>query len=314
MVKAKRWWSGFLITGLLSCGLVSGEEGSSIVPDKEDVVYGDHPRNRLDFYRAESETPTPVYVYFHGGGFVQGDKQSVKKSKLTRMCLENGISVVSANYRFVRDRDGVPGEPFPGSLLDGARVVQFVRFRARDWNVDPDRILLAGSSAGGLMSVWLALQDDLADPDSEDPVLRESTRVLGVYGSATQTTLDPDVILSQIGGNPRIHGSAILVYGATSMEEVRQMPEKVRAFSALNFVSPDDPPLYLRYSYPLAGTPLSPDTSTSVSIHHPMFGKLMCDRYAKLGLECVLSAKDQPAAESSWTFIRRILRETETGD
>ena len=274
-------------------------------PSEKDVRYGPYLRNVLDFYKADSEPPTPVLICFHGGGFVAGDKSSYAKNDLIRQCLEAGISVVSANYRFIRPKDGEPGYPYPAPMLDGARAIQFVRSKALEWNIDPERVALTGGSAGACMSIWLATHDDLAKPDSEDPVERESTRVSCVVGYGGQTTLIPEEILENIGGNPTIHPSLFPLYGVESMEEL-QKPEirkMMHDATALNHVSRDDPPMYLKYGGTLAGTPLPPDTKIGVSIHHAMFGKMMQDKYNELGLECTLSAEDVPAKESEWEFL-----------
>ena len=58
------------------------------------LSYGDHPRQVLDFYPAESDTPTPVVFYIHGGGWQGGDKKTNP-----RAFLDKGISVIAINYR-----------------------------------------------------------------------------------------------------------------------------------------------------------------------------------------------------------------------
>jgi acetyl esterase len=298
---------------VLSLGLsplaVSAEE--ALIATMADVAYGEHPRQKVDFYRSGSDDPTPVLIYFHGGGFVQGDKAKYAAAKMAKQCVANGISVVSANYRYTRSKPGVPGVPFPGPMMDCARVIQFVRGQAQAWNINPDRVVLTGGSAGGLMSVWVALQDDFADPDNPDLVARHSTRVSGVLGGSAQTTLDPRLILKHIGGSPRIHGTVTSFYGVDALDELEtpEMRVLVERASALNYVTADDPPLSLRYSrLALEGTPLSPDTSMSVSIHHPMFGKLMCDKYEVLGLDCDFSSSDRPPRESTWAFLSRVVK------
>ena len=53
------------------------------------------------------------------------------------------------------------------------------------------RIAVIGGSAGAASSLWLAYHDDMADPKSDDPVLRQSSRVCGAVAMGGQTTLDP---------------------------------------------------------------------------------------------------------------------------
>jgi acetyl esterase/lipase len=75
-------------------------------------------------------------------------------------------------------------------LTDGRRAVQFMRLHADQFNIDPDRIILSGSSAGAGLSLLIAFQDDAALPNDPDPVLRQSTRVSGAAVWETQATYD----------------------------------------------------------------------------------------------------------------------------
>lgn len=120
-------------------------------PDKSaslarDVKYGPHPRHVLDFWKAESDQPTPLVVYIHGGGFVGGDKRGVPGG-LVKECLQSGISVAAIHYRFVTTH------PFPAPQHDGGRAIQFLRHQAKQWNIDPTRIAAYGGSAGGPTSI-----------------------------------------------------------------------------------------------------------------------------------------------------------------
>src|SRR5262245_37815204 len=149
----------------------------SIKPTSENVSDGPHERNVLDFWQAKSDKPTPLVFCIHGGGWRGGDKSGYYGQVKT--FLDNGISVVTINYRLI----GAPGDdqkvspPVKAPLEDAARALQFVRSKAGDWNIDKKRIGATGGSAGGASSLWLAFHDDMADPKSSDPVLRESTRL-----------------------------------------------------------------------------------------------------------------------------------------
>src|SRR5262245_6323744 len=100
------------------------------------VPYGKHERQVLDFYPAQSDKPTPVVFYIHGGGWSNGDKKMNPKQ-----FLDKGISVVAINYRFVKH--GVEEKvepPVKAPLEDAARALQFVRSKAGEWNIDKKRI------------------------------------------------------------------------------------------------------------------------------------------------------------------------------
>src|ERR1700688_3920590 len=76
----------------------SGPHPYQVKPDFENVPYGPHERNVLDFWKAKSDHPTPLILNIHGGGFVHGDKTSVPIVML-RYHGEHGISANPMNYR-----------------------------------------------------------------------------------------------------------------------------------------------------------------------------------------------------------------------
>jgi len=273
-------------------------------PTFEDVKYSKYDRNVLDFWKARSEVPTPVLIYFHGGGFVAGDKDKFRDNVMLEFCLQNGISVVSANYRYVTQ------SPFPAPFEDGARVVQFVRWKAAEWNLDPGRVAMMGGSAGAGMSLWLATHDDIADITSQDPVKCQSTRLSCALASGGQSFYDPQMILENIGGNPDVHSSLLSALSVNSIEESFTPEKQSLAYevSAINFVTAGDPPLYLSYGGELSQTPLPEDTPVSVSIHHPKFGQMLKEKYDAFGLECIFRYKgDGLTTESQTEFLLRCL-------
>jgi acetyl esterase/lipase len=114
------------LAALLACTtsacaqVAKGQKGAAVqgpAPTAANVEYGPYRRNVLDVWKADSAKPTPVLINFHGGGFVAGDKSAVTAAPY----LKQGISVVSANYRFVQGDE--QSAPYPAPMLDGARVV-----------------------------------------------------------------------------------------------------------------------------------------------------------------------------------------------
>jgi len=137
-----------------------GERSRGPNPTFENVAYGPHERNVLDFWKAEAERPAPLVVFIHGGGFVGGDKAKVRGSPVLARCLEAGVSFAAINYRFRKHA------PIQDIVRDCARAIQFLRTKAGEWHIDPKRIASYGGSAGAGTSLWLAFHDDLADPDA----------------------------------------------------------------------------------------------------------------------------------------------------
>ncbi|MBI4556909.1 MAG: alpha/beta hydrolase fold domain-containing protein [Candidatus Hydrogenedentes bacterium] len=272
-------------------------------PDLRNESYGPHERNVFDLWKAPSEKPTPVVVFFHGGGFLGGDKWTLDPSLLSE-CIRAGISEASSNYRLSST------VPFPAPMLDGARVIQFLRFRAIDLNLDPKRIAVSGNSAGAGISLWIGFHDDLADPNSPDPVLRESSRVscAGVIGA--QCSYDPRFIREVIGGRAYEHPALPVFYGL-KLEEL-DSPRAYKLYeeaAPITYVNAGDPPVFLYYSepkaplapgpnkgptlyYPEFGKPVEGYTRPGWGIHHPKFGEVLKARLDPLGIECVLRHKD----------------------
>lgn len=281
-------------------------EPANYHPDLADVRYGPYDRNVIDVFLAQGKAgPRPVLIYFHGGGWTGGDKKSINPEPILRA----GVSLVTANYRLTT---GTPdAAPYPAPMLDSARVVQFVRSKAAEWNIDPARVALSGGSAGAVISMWIAYRDDMAKPDSADPVEHFSTRVTCIVPQIGPTTLDPNLILQRVGGSPSIHPAMLPLFAVKSIAELEQ-PEKHRLVvdaSPLTHVTADDPPTFMQYMTGLGGTPLPPETSPNISIHHPEFGRMLKEKLDELGVENFLQTKDDGSDPlAMWKFLQRHLK------
>lgn len=140
------------------------------LPSREVIQYGPHPRHRFIVWHARSnDAPRPVLVYYFGGAFLFGGPSG---GPFLGEMLRNGVTVVGAGYRF--RQDGVTKREI---MEDGARVIQYLRLNAARFHIDPTRIGVSGYSSGGVIASWVALHDDLRNPRSTDPVLRQSSRV-----------------------------------------------------------------------------------------------------------------------------------------
>ncbi len=161
----------------------------AVPPTYSNVPYGEHERQVLDFFKADSKEPAPLVVHIHGGGWNNGDKVGVADLK---KYLDRGVSVASINYRFVpQAQEAGVKPPVKWPLEDAARAVQFLRSKAGEWNIDKTRVGATGGSAGACSSLWLAFHNDMAKMNDADPVARESTRLTAAAVNGAQTSLDP---------------------------------------------------------------------------------------------------------------------------
>ncbi len=109
-------------------------------PTLTDLAYGPHERQRLDVFCPGDASGTPVIVFFHGGGFIRGDKRD--RTNIGTWGATQGFLTVLANYRLA------PGHRWPSGPEDVVAAWRYVREQAVQWGGDPDRIVLVGESAG----------------------------------------------------------------------------------------------------------------------------------------------------------------------
>jgi len=129
-----------------------------------------------------------LVIFIHGGGFTHGYKAQAYERYQSQIkeFLSKNIAFATIDYRFLHESD----KGVITSLEDSKRCLQFIKYYASSFNIDKNKVGCFGSSAGAGTSLWLALNDDMADPNSEDLILRESTRMPAVGAIATQATYD----------------------------------------------------------------------------------------------------------------------------
>ena len=222
-------------------------EGDGRLTIHRDVVYGhSHPEmQKLDAYLVKSAQRTPVVIEIHGGGWRRGAKsQFVYPGDLIGAILRAGVSVISIDYRLS------PQHTMPAPMQDVVRAVQFVRSKAGEWHLDPDRIAALGGSAGAHLAAWVALHGDLAKPDSPDAVERFSSRLtcfVVLSGPMDLTRVRPTELARQpLRGQDFAHAFTA-AFGCTA-EQFEQDPEirqRLREASPLFLVTADDPPAFV---------------------------------------------------------------------
>ncbi len=110
---------------------------------------------RMDIYSpgTTAHRTFPALIFAHGGSWVGGDFRSGLDLPLD-LATRAGMVMFSIEYRLG------PQHPFPAALEDVERAVAFVRAHAAEYHVDPDRIVLAGESAGGNLVSLAAVRDN----------------------------------------------------------------------------------------------------------------------------------------------------------
>jgi acetyl esterase/lipase len=265
-------------------------------PTVADYAYGkDSERQKFDFWKAESEQPTPLVLLIHGGGWRGGDKTGYGANMIEPF-LDEGISVASINYRFIDQAMQQNVEPpVKACLHDAARALQTIRSKAKEWNIDKTRVGATGGSAGACTSLWLALHDDLADPKSADPVARESTRLTCAAVLGAQTSLDPKELREWIPNS--IYGGHAFGFAGPGRDRAAEFDllianrEKVlpwiKEYSPIELVSKDDPPIYL--DYPNQKTPPKVGQKEADPTHSAMYGVQLARVLDQAGVEAIVA-------------------------
>ena len=267
----------------------SGARPYALPPDVANARYGPHERNVLDVWKAKTGRPAPVVVFIHGGGFTAGDKTGVPPALLTQ-CLKAGIAVASINYRYSTIA------PYPAPMEDGARAVQFIRLHANEWNINPRAVACSGGSAGAGISEWIGFHDDMAQPNSDDPVKRQTTRLSAVGVLNAQISYDPRFIAKVVNEDTGRHPALARLFGVAQSEDVMKAKDKFRLYeegAPVTHLNAGDPPAFLYYSRELR----LPPADLAEGIHSPAFGLYLKERMDKLGIECVVrTPKDYNAS------------------
>jgi acetyl esterase/lipase len=245
-------------------------------PTYNDVVYGTGALDgggsiplRMDIYKPTGvNTPTPVLVWIHGGGWIGGSHDT--PPGLALPLLQRGISVVSVEYR-------LSGEAiFPAQIHDVKGAVRFLRANASTYGIDPLRLGAWGTSAGGHLTALLATSGGVASAEGVvGGNIGQSTRILAAvdyFGPTDLLNMQLDVTTppgsnidhdaytspeSQLIGfdNP---GQGIGVLRANQDNPAAPFPQKIALATLANpitHVSLDDPIMYIAHGLSDATVP-----------------------------------------------------------
>jgi acetyl esterase/lipase len=134
---------------------------------------------RLDLYvqyARDLKVRRPGVLFIHGGGFTGGDKAEYRSASVSADLARAGYVVVSCNYVLgPKDKSGV----WPRNIADCRDAVRWMRANADALGLDPDRIAVAGGSAGGYLALMVGLSDDKTGPGG-DPAAKHSAKVSAV--------------------------------------------------------------------------------------------------------------------------------------
>jgi hypothetical protein len=299
----------------------------------KDIAYDDKERTQFDIWLPNSNTPTGLVVYVHGGGFTSGDKDFVYTVQSggvwdfptdIRFLLQNNIAFATIRYTLLSPTGETEG--VKKSMSDVKRALQYIRHRASDFNIVKDKIILSGNSAGAGTSLWVAFNNDFADVQNNDPVLRESSRVKGVVARETQSSYNiEDIWVNNVFADYNITWSEILanetgniskLYGVSSIAQYES--PTIDAYRAevdmLALMSSDDPEIWVNNTLRDVVNPYNPFIS-DIPSHHAFHAKALKERADAVGVKNITYYGKNPLiyahpSNESWTqFIKRKINE-----
>ncbi len=143
-----------MIAAITSCKKASTPATPAALYEAQtNYLYGtDTNQQILDFYlpAGRDTNNTPVAILLHGGAWVQGNKSDWDVVGLDSFFIQNGIAVVNMNYRL----DGT--YPYPAPLTDINMVMDLIKQKATDWQVNPNKVFLVGRSSGAHLAMLYA--------------------------------------------------------------------------------------------------------------------------------------------------------------
>lgn len=209
---------------LLLLALLAVSSLAAATPSHRDIEYarvGDHAL-KLDLHLpAPGNSPAPLIVWVHGGGWRNGSKNEMPLAPL----VARGWAIASVDYRLT------PVAPFPANVHDLKAAIRFLRAHQRQYGFAADRLAIAGSSAGGHLAALVGVTN--AHPELE-----------GEVGTNRQESSDVHAIVS--------------FYGASNLESILRQSTpfglgvRIPALQLLFRGQPDEKPALAKLASPVA--------------------------------------------------------------
>lgn len=213
---------------------------------KQDFAYKSVNGTDIDatIYLPELDEELPVLIYFHGGGFIFGNRTQGLENILKEKLLENKIAVISADYRLA------PETSMEEIIKDAADIVSWVKTNGKEkFNINPNKIAVAGGSAGG----YLALTTGF-DPEYAPSAIITISAPTGFSTAGIQTgdtTLLKDIkkasVISHGDYDTRMDlwrymgKNGVALYGIFGFDPAKE-PHKLEAYTLTNNIKTDYPP------------------------------------------------------------------------
>lgn len=227
---------------LISCRSLLAQRVPPALADKiaveTDLEYGKAGRLslKLDVIRPKQESaePRPCIVWIHGGGW-QGGNKSSGSQRLAGLVSSGEYVGVSVGYRLTDVAS------WPAQIHDCKAAIRWVRANAKKYNINPDKIGVWGSSAGGHLVSLLGTSGDVAELEGENGTPGVSSRVTCVVDFC-----GPSDFLAFGKSNPRLNDPGSPVFKLLG-GPLADKQDAAKQASPVTYVTMDDPPFLIMH-------------------------------------------------------------------
>ncbi len=287
-----------------SCAVEEPAKPKKPSPTQADVAYGPSPHQMMDIYAPpQPGGPWPVLLWF--GGIWKPSRAPADPARF----FAGHCAVIAVGTRTMTDAREEKADPPVSYVLDDAcRAVQFVRFSAAKWNLDPRRIAVGGGSQGALPALYVGCSADRANPQSDDPVERVSSRVLCVGAYRSQPSIDPRRMQMWVPGVQ--WGAPALGYSFDeSLQRRDELQGVIARWSPDALLHKDAAPMYFENNWGLT----QPDgiSEADYKVHSPAWALDFQKLAQQAGAVCYVKFPDHPTDKyvDIWDFLIQTLNE-----
>jgi acetyl esterase/lipase len=199
-----------------------------------DIIYGS--ASGIDLMlditmpRTTGQTPLPVVVFLHGGGWERGDKASLLGKGSGKFFAKNGFIAVSVNYRLTHVA------VFPAQIHDVKAAIRWVKTHEDKYNMDPAKIGIWGHSAGGHLAALAGVAKDVVTLEGDCDMPGITGEVQAVITSAA-----PVDLLHMGGWHNGVDSSDARLLGGPILEN----QEAAKSASPITYMAEDSPPFLI---------------------------------------------------------------------
>lgn len=209
----------------------------SLVELRLDQPYAsnENPKQKVDLYlpkKRNTDKPLPVIALIHGGGWVNGDRLGYAAAAI-QFARTGDYAAVTVGYRLTKEAH------WPAQVFDCKAAIRWIRAHAKEYNLDPDKIAVMGSSAGGHLSSLLGTSGDVKELEGDlGPNTTFSSRVQCVVNLCGPQDFTRALMFDK-EKKPVLNDPAVIGLLGGNCEE--KHTEAVAA-SPVTYVTKDDPP------------------------------------------------------------------------